>query len=612
MISSDAWFTDPAWLAPQRVVREDLADGAFVLRSPEPLQKPTRCIGDWLERWSRETPDALFLAERAAGGDGRSQGRSEGWRTLSYGAARRSVGAVAQWLLEANLPAGKPVVVLSDNAIDHAVLMLAALHVGRPVCTVSSAYSRLAANHAKLGLIIDALDPALVYASDAATYRAALNACTTNRSPFATVLSTGAQDIEGALAFDALLSSTETPAVAAAFDAIRPEHHAKYLLTSGSTGHPKVVINTHSMLCSNQQMIRQLWRFLEHEKPIVLDWLPWSHTFGANHNFNMVLANGGALYIDDGRPMPGLIDKTIGNIREVRPTLYFNVPSGLDALATAMESDDELAHAFFGRLRALFYAGAALPQSTWARLEAVARHVRSEPVWFTSAWGSTETSPLVTSVHWRIDAAGCIGLPAPGMELKFVPNGGKLEMRVRGPAIFPGYLNAAALTEAAFDEDGYYLIGDAGMLVDEARPELGIAFDGRVAEDFKLTTGTWVSVGTLRLKAISALTPLAQDIVITGQDRDEIGLLIFPSPQARALSAEELATRIGSAMTALGRGAGSSQRPVRALVLQDPPDVAAGEITDKGYLNQRAILARRSTLVELLYSDDEQVIRVGL
>lgn len=593
--AASSWLDDPQHLAPPETLREDRPDGSFVLRSPQPLGPVVRCVGEWLEHWARTTPEALFLAERDGSG---------GWRQLTYAQTRHKVGAIAQWLLDAQLPPGKPVVVISDNGIDHALLVLASLHVGRPACTVSSAYARLAKEPTKIRGILAQLDPALVYASDAAIYGAAMASLTVPR-----VFSQGASEVPGAIDFAVLRSPRETPAVEAAFQAIGPQDHAKYLLTSGSTGVPKVVINTHHMLCANQQMIRQLWRFLEREKPVVLDWLPWSHTFGANHNFHLVLAHGGSLWIDDGRPMPGLIDRTVRNLREVQPTLYFNVPRGFDALATVMEGDPEFARAFFARLKALFYAGAALPQSTWSRLEALAAKVREAPVWFTSAWGSTETAPLVTSVHWRIERAGCIGLPAPGMALKFVPNGEKHELRVRGPSVFPGYRDAPELTAQAFDEEGYYRIGDAGRLVDEARPERGVAFDGRVAEDFKLTTGTWVSVGTLRLKAITALAPLAQDLVVTGHDRDQVGLLIFPTPQARALPPSELDAQVRAGLQRLAAdGAGSSQSPSRALLLDEPPSPEAGEITDKGYLNQRAVLTRRASLVEALYAGGVGVV----
>jgi feruloyl-CoA synthase len=356
-----------------------------------------------------------------------------------------------------------------------------------------------------------------------------------------------------------------------------------------------------------------VWRFLEHEKPVLVDWLPWSHTFGGNHNLDLVLSQGGTLYIDEGRPAPGLVDKSIRNLREVQPTLWFNVPRGFEMALPALEADDELARAVFARMRMVFYAGAALPQATWDRLEAVARRVRGAdaPVWFTTSWGSTETSPAITSAHWKLERAGVIGLPLPGMELKFVPNGQKLEMRVRGVTVFPGYRNAPHLTAQAFDDEGYYRIGDAGLLADEARPEAGVQFDGRVAEDFKLTTGTWVSVGTLRVKIVSALAPLAQDVVITGHDRAEAGALIFASPQARELPADELRRRIADALAALRReGGGSSMAVARALVLPDAPSADAGEITDKGYVNQRAVLARRAADVQALYAEpyDARVI----
>jgi feruloyl-CoA synthase len=317
-----------------------------------------------------------------------------------------------------------------------------------------------------------------------------------------------------------------------------------------------------------------------------------------------VLSHGGSLTIDDGRPAPGLIEKTVRNLRAVKPNFFFNVPRGFDMLLPYLEQDEAFARDFFERLEGVFYAGAALPQSLWERLEGVARGVRPDrPLWFTSSWGATETAPAVTSVHWRIERAGCIGLPLPGVELKFVPNGGKLEMRVRGPNVFPGYRDAPELTAQAFDEDGYYRIGDAGTLVDDAHPEQGVAFDGRVAEDFKLMSGTWVSVGTLRLRAISALSPLAADVVITGHDREEIGLLVFASPQAASWSTDDKVRRLREGLMALAAdGVGSSQAPKRALLLTEPPNADAGEITDKGYVNQRRVLERRAADVLALYA----------
>ncbi len=588
-------------LAVPRVERSSLPGGAFVLRSLDPLQPYERCIGEWLERWARDTPDAPALAERHAAG---------GWRTLSWRELRERVGAVAQALLDLELPPGRPVVVLSDNAIDHALLVLAAMHVGRPACTVSSAYSRLTKDHSKIRSILRALQPALVYAADGAVYGPAIAAADVGAP---VVLGAQVEAVAGAMPFEALLRARETPAVMRAFEAIGPDDHAKYLLTSGSTGSPKVVINTHRMLCANQQMIAQVWRFLAHEKPVLLDWLPWSHTFGGNHNFNLVLRHGGTLYIDDGRPMPGLIDKTVRNLRECAPTLHFNVPRGLDMLLPALEADEALARHFLSRLRAVFYAGAALPQATWDRLQALAQRVRGEPLWLTTSWGSTETSPAVTSAHWPLERAGCIGAPLPGLELKLVPNGAKLELRVRGPSVFPGYRDAPELTAQAFDEDGFYKIGDAGRLVDEQHPEQGVVFDGRVAEDFKLGTGTWVSVGLLRVKLVSALSPLAQDAVITGHDRDEVGALVFMTPAAAQMPPEERSRRVREALQALrAEGGGSSSFPARVLLLAEPPSADAGEITDKGYINQRAVLTRRADEVAALYHDeqDPRLVRI--
>lgn len=585
-------FGDPGALAPARVLRDDLPGGGFVLRSAEALQPFARCIGDWLEHWARTTPNALFLAER----------EGTGWRSLSYGQARSSVGRIAQGLLDLQLPPGKPVVVLSDNSVDHALLALATMHLGRAVCTVSSAYCRLTKDYTKVHAILDALDPALVYAAEPNVYGPPI-ASWAARGNRPIVLSHGAAELPGAIGFHQLAAAAESPAVMQAFATITPETHAKYLLTSGSTGTPKVVVNTHRMLCANQQQIAQAWPFLGRHPLRLLDWLPWSHTFGANHNFNLVLAHGGSLHIDEGRPMPGLIEKTVANLREVRPNFFFNVPRGFDMLLPFLENDEGFARDFFAPLEGIFYAGAALPQSLWQRIEAVAARVRERPIWFTSSWGATETAPAVTSVHWAIDRAGCIGAPLPGVELKFLPSGDKLEMRVRGPNVFPGYRNAPELSAQAFDEGGYYRIGDAGRLVDPADPSQGVAFDGRVAEDFKLMSGTWVSVGTLRVRAVAALSPLAADVVVTGHDQEEVGLLVFPSPAAKALDPAERAAKVQAALAALrAEGGGSSQSPTRALLLAEPPNADAGEITDKGYINQRAVLARRAGQVQALYS----------
>jgi feruloyl-CoA synthase len=608
---ADTFLTDPTLIAPKAVAVEQLGGGSFVLRHPEPLGPYARCVGEWLERWAAETPDRVAFAEPDGGG----------WRTLTWGALRQQVGAVAQGLLNLQLPPAGPVVVLSDNSLDHLVLLLAGMHVGRAVCTVSSAYTRLAAgDYGRIHAILQALDPALVYASDAAVYGGAYTSLYGEGADAATgrpvaVFSANHAQVPGALTFSELAQTTETPAVMQAFAQVTPDTHAKYLLTSGSTGVPKVVINTHRMLCANQQMLAQTLRFLTTEKPVLLDWLPWSHTFGGNHNTHMVLCHGGTMYIDDGRPMPGLVDKTIAHLRTVHPTVYFNVPRGYDMMLPALEADLDLARRFFGQLRMLFYAGAGMPAATWQRLEALSAKVCGQPVWMTTSWGSTETAPAITFANWRLDRAGVIGLPMPGAEVKFVPNGGKLEMRVRGPNIFPGYRNNPQATQDAFDEDGYYCIGDAGHFLTEGDPASGIVFNGRVAEDFKLTSGTWVSVGTLRLRVVTALNqvsggaPIAQDVVITGHDRSEIGCLVFLTEPARKRPADEVRSQVQAALRALkAEGGGSSQTPTRALLMPDAPSLAAGEITDKGYINQRLTLQRRAAEVEALHAGGAAVI----
>lgn len=587
-----AFLDDETQMAPPRTVLMPSDDGSFTLRSPEALGPYARCVGDWLEHWARETPETLALAERDE--------RGEQWRGLTYAELRTQVRAVAQSLLDLKLPAGQPIAILSDNAVDHAVLMLAAMHVGITPCSLSSAYAR-SKDSSRLHSMLSALQPSLVYASDATVYGPALTGFASNAVK---VFSRHADASPGSLPFQQLLNAQETPAVQQAFEAILPDDHAKYLLTSGSTGRPKVVINTYRMLCANQQMMAQTWRFLAHEKPVLVDWLPWSHTFGGNHNLNMVLCHGGTLYIDEGRPVPGLVQKTVRNLRDVKPTLLFNVPRGFDMLLPALEADDALAAEVLSRMRLAFYAAAALAPSTWQRLQAVALRVRpTQPLWLTTSWGATETAPAVTTAHWQLEGAGCIGAPLPGLELKLVPNGSKLEMRVKGVSVFCGYRNAPRETAAAFDEEGFYRIGDAGYLVDATRPERGVVFNGRVAEDFKLSSGSWVSVGTLRVDVVSELAPLVQDIVLTGHDRDEVGMLVFPS--AAGLSdLGKLHTALRSAMQSRrNAGAGSSQCPTRALVMTVPLDPDAGEITDKGYVNQGAVLSCRAEAVAVLYAE---------
>ncbi|MBK5048920.1 feruloyl-CoA synthase [Burkholderia sp. R-70006] len=601
-------------LAQPDIVRETRADGGFVLRSRTKLAPYGRSVVDWLEHWAALTPATPFLAERIrVGGVAR-------WRMVSYAEALRSVRSIGQVLLDLDATPHRPVTVLSDNSVNHALMTLASMYVGRPAATVSSAYARIAKDSSKLHRILRQLDPAMVYVEDGDIYGPSLAA-----APLSCPVVATHAPRPGWLGFDTLTSCAATDAVSAAHARITPGDIAKLLLTSGSTGSPKLVVNTHGMLSANQQMIAQCWTFVDQTAPVVVDWLPWSHTFGANHNFNLVLRHGGTLYVDDGRPAPGLIERSVDNLRDVAPTLHFNVPRGFDALAPFLENDDVFAERFFSRLQVLFYAAASLPPQLRERFERVAaRHRRADdvPVFFASAWGATETAPLVTSVHFRHDIAGNIGVPAPGTELKFVPSGGKFEMRVRGPSVFPGYLNDPDASAAAFDEEGFYRIGDAGKLCDPADPNAGVLFDGRVAEDFKLSSGTWVSVGTLRLNAVDALAPFALDVVVAGHDRAEIGLLIFPTAALRALAPELDAATTGielgrheavrravcRGLRGLARDAGASQRAARAVILSKAPSLEAGEITDKGYVNQRAVLNLREEEVQRLFSADDSVI----
>ncbi|MGQ0654247.1 MAG: feruloyl-CoA synthase [Betaproteobacteria bacterium] len=567
-------------LAAAEVRVERRADGSIILRSPEPLKPHERSVTLWLKHWSDRAPERVFLAERKA----------EGWRRLGYRETYGLVRRIGQALLDRGLDGGKPVAILSDNSIDHALLSLGAMHVGIPVAPVSPAYSLMSKDFGKLKYIFDLVKPGLVWTADPEKFKPALDAVGAKATPLDPLIDTNPG------------STLERESAKVVSDTV-----AKILFTSGSTGMPKGVVNTHGMLCSNQEQLAQAWPFVEDKPPVVVDWLPWNHTFGGNHNFNMVLRNGGTLYVDGGKPVPGLIDVTARNLAEVSPTMYFNVPRGFELLLPFLEKDAALRRNFFKQLDVLFYAAAALPQNLWDRIMKLARE---EDAGFAmlSAWGSTETAPLATSVHFPIERPGVIGLPVPGCELKLVPNAGKLEVRVRGPNVTPGYFKQAELTKAAFDEEGFYRISDAVKLADPDFPAKGLVFDGRVAEDFKLTTGTWVNAGAVRVKLIAAADPLIQDAVITGHDRSELGALVFLSAAAREIPADQLKARLRDALRKLATEGGSSTHPVRLKVMTEPPSIDANEITDKGYMNQRAVLERRAALVEKLYAGGDDVI----
>ena len=567
--------------APARVEVTKRADGSLLLRSPQQLGGYGRCVGEWLAAWAEQAGDRAFLAERVG----------DAWRKVSYREAHDAVRRIGASLLDRGLNAERPVAILSDNSVDHALLAFGAMHVGIPVAPLSPAYSLMSKDHAKLKAIFALLRPGLVYTGDPEKFGPALSAVGMPATPIAE-----------------LLQTPPIRAVDEAFAAVGPDTVAKILFTSGSTGLPKGVINTQRMLCANQQMYAQLWPFLEDRPPVVVDWLPWNHTFGGNGIFNQILRHGGTLYLDAGKPVPGLIETTVRNLTDVAPTMYFNVPRGFDLLLPHLERNPVLRRNFFSNLDLIFYAGAALPQNLWERLEALAVAETSGKLALLSGWGSTETAPLAALVHFPIEQAGVIGLPVPGCDIKLVPSGGKLEVRVRGPNVTPGYYQRPDLTASVFDEEGFYRIGDAVRFADPDEPARGLVFDGRVAEDFKLTSGTWVHVGTVRLKLIAAADPIVQDAVITGHDRREIGALVFLSAAASNVAPEEVRARLAAALASLAAEGGSSMHPTRLLVLTEPPSVDAGEITDKGYINQRAVLEHRPELVERLYAGAPEVI----
>jgi feruloyl-CoA synthase len=577
-------------------------DGTTVLASRQPLAPYPSSLGVMLRQWASERPDVPFLCERDGSG---------GWRRVTFGEASATADAIGQSLLERELGPERPVMALSGNSVDHALLMLGCFVSGVTFVPISVAYSLLSTDHAQLRHCVERTEPGLVYVASEAVFAPALAAVDFGG---AELVASAASD--KAIAFSDLTSTRPGADLASAFDAVGPETVAKILFTSGSTGLPKGVPNTHGMLCANQQALAQVWPFVADEPPVLVDWMPWNHTFGGSHDFNMVLRNGGTLYIDEGKPVPGLVEATVANLREVSPTVYLNVPRGYAALLPFLESDDELAENFFARLRLIFYAGAALPPELWDRLDRLARRVTGGPVPMTTAWGSTETSPLATSAHFPLDGPGNIGVPVPGTAIKLVPDGSKLELRVKGPNVFSGYWRDDEQTAEAFDDEGFYRIGDAGRLVDPDDPAAGIMFEGRVAEDFKLTTGSWVSVTHVRTRVVSVAAPLILDAVVTGHDRDEIGVMAWidttaaarlfdiSGGPAEAVADHRIRNHVAEAIARHNREeAAATRRVARLLLLADPPAIDANEITDKGYINQRAVLERRAEHVQLLYAE---------
>lgn len=610
--ADDTAVADPLAIrfAPKEVLVDRRADGSILLRSPIAL---TGCVGnivDYLAHWAAAVPERTFLAQKTTGGT---------WETLNYADAWRRVQAVGQWLLDQGMTDQTPIAILSGASLEHAVLTFAGMVVGVPVSPVSPNYTLLAQAHPRLAEIAELLQPGLVFAQDAAQYAGArsvpllANARWLSARPGA----------PGVVTLASLYDTEVRPAMAVARRAVHPATVAKILFTSGSTGAPKGVLNTQGMLCSAVQASGLL--VASAQVPVGLDWLPWHHTVGGNATLHGILREGGTLYIDDGRPTPGEVGKTIANIRDVRPTSLLSVPSALQILADAMEADDSLRVAFFSRLRRMTYAGASLPQEVWARMQALAVRTLGQQIAFGSGYGTTETGPGISTTHWASQGGGEIGLPMPGITVKLVPVEDRYEVRVRGPNVTPGYLRRPDLTAAAFDEEKFYRVGDLVQFANPARPEDGLRFAGRLSENFKLSNGSWVATGELRLALVEACQPLVTDLVIAAPDRDDIRLMVWAHPAARQRaggSAEgeltpaayaAIAAQLADRLNAHNRhNSGNTHRVAAFRILHAAASIGDGETTDKGYVNQRGVLKHRTALVDELYSaaPGPEVIRV--
>ena len=593
-----------------RVHLRDGAKGSHYLSAEQPLADYPERLTDRLTHWAQTAPDRTWIARRQPG-----QPTSGDWQRISYGQAWATARRIAQGLIDRGLNVERPVVILSENSLEHALMAVGCMLAGVPFVPTSPAYSLISTDFEKLRHVLRTVTPGMVFASDATRYGKAIAA--TQAQGVEVVLVNGTVDGVASTSFADLASTPDSPAVDAALAATGPDTIVKFLFTSGSTKLPKAVINTHRMWCANQQQMRQSMPLLTEERPVLIDWLPWNHTFGGNHNLGLVLANGGTLYIDEGKPTPALIHETLRNLREIAPTMYFNVPTGFEAIAQAMKTDDALRKNFLSRVKMFFYAGASLAQPVWDSLFESAERELGQRVVMTCGFGMTESSPyglFVTSPDVR---AGDLGLPTPGMEVKLAPNNGKMEIRYKGPNITPGYWRAPEATAEAFDDEGYFCTGDAVTWSDAANPSAGLRFDGRIAEDFKLATGTFVSVGPLRGRVIAGGAPYIQDVVVTGLDRKEVGALVFTTPAVRSLTdlpadaplADVLThhavlQKFQSLVTDLSLTAtGSANRVTRLMLMAEPPSIDKGEITDKGSINQRAVLKERAALVRALYDE---------
>jgi feruloyl-CoA synthase len=592
-----------------RVALREGNEGVRYLRADQSLEPYAERITDRLLHWAQTVPERSLMARRSRNPDG----STGDWQHVTYGQALASARAIGQALLDRGLSVERPLVILSENGLEHAALALGCLYAGIPYCPASPAYSVVSQDYDKLRHILQTLTPGMVFATDAARYGKAIQ--TAVPAGVEVVLHEGSLEGRKTTTLAELLATVPTPAVDAAMQATGPDTITKFLFTSGSTKMPKAVVNTHRMWCANQQQMRQSMPVLTEEPPVLIDWLPWNHTFGGNHNVGLTIYNGGTLYIDDGKPTPALMAETLRNLREIAPTLYFNVPTGFEAIANAMKTDEVLRRNLLSRVKMFFYSGAALAQPVWDALHETQEKEIGERVVMGTGLGMTESSPFAVFVTNPNVKAGYIGVPTPGMELKLVPVDGKTEVRYKGPNITAGYWRAPEATAEAFDEEGFFRTGDAVLWIDDKDPHQGLKFDGRIAEDFKLATGTFVSVGPLRAKIIAAGAPYVQDAVITGINLKEVGALIFPTPAVRRLAGladdaplqqvlesapvqahfQKVVDQLAAAST------GSANRVARMHLMALPPSIDKGEVTDKGSINQRAVLHHRAAIADAMH-----------
>jgi len=581
---------------------ETRPDGTWIIWREDPIAAYPDRMTDMIDHWAKQTPDTVWMAER----DG------DDWRTITYGALAKTVREVGQWLLDQGLNTERPLMILSENSLEHAEIAMAAQYVGIPSAAISPAYSLVASDYAKLSGISEQITPGAVFAQKAAPFEDAI----LKALPDDIIVITTEGDIPGRLTTQFADARSDPKDVDAAHAATGPDTVVKFLFTSGTTGTPKAVTQTNRMLSSNQEIVADCYAFLRDEPPVVVNWLPWSHTAAGNKVFNMVLYNGGTYYIDHGKPTPGGMAETIRNLREISPNWHLTVPAGFEALAKAMETDDVLRESFFKNLKHMMYAGAGLAQHTWTKLEELAEQTVGHKVLMSTGLGSTETAPFSLYCTDPQPGPGNVGIPSQAVEMKLVPTDGKLEVRIKGPNVTPGYWRNPKMTAEAFDEEGFYMLGDALRFAEDGNPWKGFFFDGRIAENFKLQTGTWVAVGALRAKLVDQMGGLASDAVIAGENRERLTALLVPDMARLAKIATPGATdltrdpavrdAIAEKLAAHGAKAGGSSGRVTAVMLMDQPlDLDKGEVTDKGSVNQRAVLRHRADLVERLYSEDD-------